>query len=109
MVGLGASTSKVVVYVVYGFDSRSASISDGPSAHDESPIAITNALPSLSSWTPLTSATPGISLSSATGLPGKLTSWNQRSFGPTRQRANSSSEPKRTHFAGRALSVTSLI
>src|SRR2546429_5092897 len=97
MVGLGASTSNSVVYVVNGFDSRSASISEGPSAHDESPIASTNALPSLSSWTLVTSG-PVVSLSSAPS-PGKPTSWNQRSFGATRQRAKSSSEPMWTNFS----------
>src|SRR6267378_3131071 len=90
--------SNSVVYVVNGFDSRSASMSEGPSAHDESPIAITNALPSLSSWTLVTSG-PVVSLSSVAVLPGKPICWNQRSFGATRQRANSSSEPMWTSFS----------
>ena len=37
------------------------------------------------------------------------TSWNQRSFGATRQRANSSSEPKRTNFSEPALNSAWMI
>src|SRR3984885_7530666 len=90
MTGFGASIVKSVRNVVNGFDSRSASIIDGPSSHDASPMAITNPFPSLSSCTPSTSATP------VSVLPSMRI---HRRCGATWQRWNSSSDPMWTSFS----------
>src|ERR1700730_11299086 len=99
MVGLGASIRKLVVNVVNGLASRSASISEEPSAHEESPIAITKALPLLSSCTPRTSD-PGVT---EPFIP------IHKRCGDRRQRWNSSSDDILTGFSEPARNSVSMI